>query len=204
MPKKSMRVNILEASIRLFRTYGYIKTSIDDISQAVGLTKGGVYHYVDNKENILAEIHDYMADAYLKRLNKYVNSEPDPHRKLIKYIKTHTEIMKDFQDYIKVFFTEAENLSTESFERIMRKRDIGKKMLYDIIVSGIRTKQFRDDIDPNIVTFLVLGMINWFYQWYRPGGALSIEEIIENINTVVLHGISKTKSGGGVAHGDIV
>ncbi len=191
-----MRMNILEASVKLFHTYGYMKTSIDDISQAVGLTKGGVYHYIDKKEDLLAEIHDYMSDSYIERLNKYVNSEPDPHRKLINYIKTHAEVMKDFQDYIKVFFTEAENLSKKSFKRIMKKRDIGRAVLHNIILSGIRTKQFRDDIDPSIVTFLILGMINWFYQWYRPDGPRSIEEIIENINTVVLRGISKTNAGG--------
>jgi AcrR family transcriptional regulator len=199
-----MRVNILEASVKLFKTYGYMRTSIDDISQAVGLTKGGVYHYIDKKEDILAEIHDYMADSYLERLNKYVNPEPDPYRKLVNYIKTHVEVMKDFQDYIKVFFTEAENLSKKSFKRIMKKRDIGRAMLHDIIISGIRTKQFRDDVDPNITTFLILGMINWFYLWYRPAGPRSIEEIIENINTLVLYGISKKKSGGRGGHGDIV
>lgn len=199
-----MKVNILEASVKLFKTKGYMKTSIDDISQAVGLTKGGVYHHIDKKEDLLAEIHDYMANAYLERLNKYVTSESDPYKKLINYLKTHAEIMRDFQDYIKVFFTEAENLSKRSFKRVMKKRDIGKGILHDIIVSGIRAKQFRDDIDPGIVTFLILGMINWFYLWYRPGGPRSIEEIIENINTVVLCGISKTNNGGRPLHEDIV
>ncbi|MHB1011463.1 MAG: TetR/AcrR family transcriptional regulator, partial [Desulfobacteria bacterium] len=40
-----MKEEILGAAIRLFTRKGYVNTSMDDIAEAVGLTKGGLYHY---------------------------------------------------------------------------------------------------------------------------------------------------------------
>ncbi len=186
-----MKTKILDAAVRLFTQKGYINTSMDDIAEAVGLTKGGLYHHVEKKEDLLTAIHDRMLDTFFFRMDAAVNATTDPMGKLDGWIRAHATIMNDFQPQIKVVFTELDNLSPENFRRMIRNRDLAQKMLRDIIAKGIESGSMRSDVNPNVISFLILGMINWLYLWYRPRGPLSLEEIIRNIRKVVFDGLAK-------------
>src|SRR5690606_12848613 len=57
-PDKSAarRRDILRAAARVFTANGYFATTMDQIAQELGLTKGVVYYYFRSKEEILFEI----------------------------------------------------------------------------------------------------------------------------------------------------
>jgi hypothetical protein len=63
------------------------------------------------------------------------------------------------------------------------------KSLYGIILEGQQKKIFRDDIHPKILAFLIVGMLNWFYQWYRFDGPRGIEKIIDDVMHLVFDGV---------------
>ena len=50
------RVQVLDTAERLFFEKGYDRTSIQDILDALSMSKGGFYHYFDAKETVLREI----------------------------------------------------------------------------------------------------------------------------------------------------
>ena len=60
MPVKGAqtRQNIIEKSLQLFCVKGYYNTSINDILQATGLTKGGLYGHFPSKEDIWYAVYD--------------------------------------------------------------------------------------------------------------------------------------------------
>lgn len=187
---QTMKEGILSAAIRLFTRQGYNNTSMDEIAEAVGLTKGGLYHHVEKKEDLLTNIHDEFFDAFFARVSAAVEGAADPLGKLESWIHAHATIMRDYQRHIKVFFTEVDHLSTETFSVMLKKRDRAQAMLREIVAAGITNGEIRQDLNPQIVSFLVLGMINWLYIWYRPKGELAMEEIIENMVRVVAGGIA--------------
>lgn len=193
---KDRKRDILNAAVCLFSHKGYLKTSMLDIADRIGLTKGGIYHHIDKKEDLLVMIHNEMADAFVDNFRKVVESELDLQEKLVAGIKIHVQIMRDYKDHIKVFFTEMDNIDdSESFQQLVSKRDKAFRMIKDNIVSGIKEGIFRSDLDPIILTLLLFGSINWFYQWYRPDGELTAEEIAEIIKKLVFHGILKKNLG---------
>lgn len=62
---------LLDAALNLFAQRGYAKTSINDIIEAVGVTKGAFYHYFKAKDDILEEVvakQTEAAEASLLRL----------------------------------------------------------------------------------------------------------------------------------------
>lgn len=185
---------IIGAAVKLFTQKGYINTSMDDIAEAVGLTKGGLYHHVGRKEDLLTAIHDQILDTFFSRVEAAVRTETQPARKLDEWIRAHVTVMRDFQPQIKIFFTEVDNLSEENFRRMIRKRDAAQRMLRDILAEGMDTGAFRSDVNPNIVSFMILGMINWLYMWYRPHGSLTMEEIIRNMHEVIFSGLVSRKN----------
>lgn len=56
-----MKAKITEHSIRLFEQKGFTETSIQDIVDSIGVTKGTFYYYFSSKEQLLMDIHmDYI------------------------------------------------------------------------------------------------------------------------------------------------
>ena len=63
------RAQILDAAERLFFERGYDRTSIQDILDALNMSKGGFYHYFDAKDSVLREISERRAERQFERLN---------------------------------------------------------------------------------------------------------------------------------------
>ncbi len=186
----NMREEILGAAVRLFTRRGYNNTSMDEIAEAVGLTKGGLYHYVEKKEDLLTDIHDEFLNAFFARVSAAIDGPASPLDKLESWVRAHATIMRDYQSHIKVFFTEVDHLSEKTFTDMLKKRGTAQRMLKDIVAAGIDNGEIRGDLNPQIVCFLLLGMINWLYIWYRPKGDLSMEEIIQNMLKIVAGGVA--------------
>lgn len=181
-----------KAALKLFSERGYLKTSMSDVASAVGLTKGGLYHHVEKKEQLLYLIHNEMADAFLNRFEASYQSTKDPAKKLCNWIEAHLSLMEDYSPNVKIFFTELKHLEkAPGFDMIMKKRDRIFTMLHDIISEGVKLKKFRKDQDPFLIAMLVNGMINWFFQWYRKEGRLPMKEIVGMIQSFVLKGVLK-------------
>jgi AcrR family transcriptional regulator len=61
------RADVVAAAARTFAERGYHGTSIDDLIEATGLTRGGLYHYTDSKEALLIAVLDELMDPLLER-----------------------------------------------------------------------------------------------------------------------------------------
>jgi TetR/AcrR family transcriptional regulator, cholesterol catabolism regulator len=192
MKHKDKMDDILAASLSLFSSKGYIQTSMNDIADALNMTKGGLYHYLDKKEDALILIHNQMTNAFLKSSKDSIAAASDPRDKLKNWIRAHAYLMKKYSPHVNIFFTQLNFLkNSNEFDRIVSKRDDIFNLLLDIIREGQKQKKFRDDIHPRIAAFLICGMLNWFYQWYHPDGPLGIENIIEDVQILVFDGIEK-------------
>lgn len=185
-----MKEEILRAAVRLFTHKGYTNTSMDDIAEAVGLTKGGLYHHIEKKEDLLGQIHDQLLDAYFVRVPAAIAGIDDPMEKLDAWVRAHALVVKDFRLHIKVFFTEIDQLPENTMKRMVERRDKAQGMLAEILAEGVASGKMHPEVNPNISSFLLLGMINWIYVWYNPRGAAGFEEIIRNILLLVRNGLS--------------
>ena len=70
---RATRKKILVAAAELFARQGYHKTTITDISQAVGLTSGAVFHHFPSKGALLEAVVDWLArgiSIYSDHLNR--------------------------------------------------------------------------------------------------------------------------------------
>lgn len=65
---QAMKEKILTISTKLFAEQGYEKTSVADIIKALGISKGGLYHYFASKEEILSAI----ASEYAKTATEHI------------------------------------------------------------------------------------------------------------------------------------
>lgn len=77
---------ILDAAKMLFNRQGYAKTSVDDISQAVGMRKSSLYYYFKNKEDLfMCSFRDDWEEKF-KIFETEANKENNPTDKILTYI----------------------------------------------------------------------------------------------------------------------
>ncbi|AUS07979.1 TetR/AcrR family transcriptional regulator [Laceyella sacchari] len=187
MPKKGRREEILAIACRLFSQKGYHGTTIRDISEACGILAGSLYAHINTKEDLLFEITNRGADAFLQSLAPIVESRVTAKQKLKQAVRAHIQVVEANLEAATVFFHEWKALTGERFEQIQEKRDQYEGMWSAILAEGVQEGIFQLQ-DEKFARLLILSVGNWIYQWYRPDGGLSAEEIADRFVALMLHG----------------
>ena len=79
--------NIIEKSMQLFSVKGYFNTSIANIAEATGLTKGGLYGHFRNKEDIWHAVYDECARIWKSTVFNGVRDISNPLERIEKVIE---------------------------------------------------------------------------------------------------------------------
>jgi AcrR family transcriptional regulator len=185
-----MKEKMTEQAVQLFDEKGFTVTSIQDIVESIGVTKGTFYYYFSSKEELLKEIHVRYIDGLLAKQEKILEDDSKCFReKLFDIIHLSIVDINEQGASAKVFFREMRHLSNESLDQIEPKRDMYRFNIEKLLKEGRKSGDFRNDFDVSVVAFGILGMMNWSYQWYKPGGAKSDKEIAGTFVDMVLNGI---------------
>ena len=164
----------------VFYEKGYDGASMQDIAQAVGLTKAGLYHHVGSKDRLLFEIMNYGMDILDETVLARVKDIADPREKLRQTIIGHIDLIVRARD-LEITVILHEN---RSLKGALRKKINARKRKYiDYLEGLIGQVQEHAGTPPPISTrlaaFALLGMINWLYQWFRPEGPTRQNELAE-------------------------
>ncbi|MFZ5596112.1 MAG: TetR/AcrR family transcriptional regulator [Bacillota bacterium] len=181
---------ILHSAVQLFGTKGYHATSIQDICDLAGVSKGAVFHYFQNKGELLFEIHEEIIEIQLKQYQSVLEEDNlSASEKLRRLVNISIELMIDYKPYIVVLFQEYKNIQDHHMEITRAKRDRSEEMVRAVIKEGIANGEFRRDLEFSILPKLFFGICNWTYIWMNPEGALTPEQIAKNIWKVFIEGI---------------
>jgi len=189
--RPARQAQILETAARIFCEKGFDKASMGDVSSALGLTKAGVYHHIRSKEELLYAIMAYGMDLFEEKVLSQVSGIEDPLERLRATLRGHVLLVtRDRPKEITVILHENNALKGRFRERInARKRRYVRfleKTFREVARGGLARK-----VDPAVAAFAMLGMINWIYQWYRPGGRLSEEQLADALADLLLQGFLK-------------
>jgi len=88
------RKKIVEKSLQLFSVKGYFNTSINDILEATGLTKGGLYGHFSSKEDIWFAVYEQAVMVWRDRVLRNTRTIEDPLERI------ETTIENDMRDYL--------------------------------------------------------------------------------------------------------
>ncbi len=169
------RVAILKSAAAAFRRRGYHGASVDEIASALAMTKGNLYYYFRNKEEILFACHDYSLDTLLAVMED-VQAEPTaPDVKLRKLILTFIHIILDELQGTALTL-DLQALSPVLLKRIVAKRDHFDRGIRRIIQDGMDAGLFTPG-DPKMIEFAIMGAVNWMTKWFDPEGPLTSEQI---------------------------
>ncbi|MFZ0806754.1 MAG: TetR/AcrR family transcriptional regulator, partial [Candidatus Sulfotelmatobacter sp.] len=101
MPRETLvdsRQEILRTAARLFQQRGYDATSMNDVAGALKLSKGGLYHHFQSKDEILFEIMNHAMEITEERVLAPVRGIADPQERLRALIRLHMEVVLSPRD----------------------------------------------------------------------------------------------------------
>jgi TetR/AcrR family transcriptional regulator, cholesterol catabolism regulator len=192
------RQEILRISSRLFQQRGYDATSMNDIAAALKLSKGGLYHHFQSKDEILFEIMNHAMEITEEHVLKPVRLITKADERLRALIRLHIGIVLSPADReITVMLHENHPLPPALRKRInQRKKDyvyFVENLIADVQKDFQKEKHLspgsQASVSPRAAAFALLGMINWIYQWYKPEGDLQAETLVPQFTDLVFGGI---------------
>lgn len=169
------RLEILRSAAAAFHRRGYHGASVDAIARAMDMTKGNLYYYFKDKQDILFVCHDYSLDLLLKMLRQVESSPLTTQEKLRQVILGFVNVTID-ELRGTTLMLDVEGLSADRLRKIVRKRDSFDRGIRRIIQAGMDEGTFRKG-DAKLMTFAILGALNWITRWYDPRGAASHHQI---------------------------
>src|ERR1700691_1248939 len=182
------RQEILRTAARLFQQRGYDATSMNDVAAALKLSKGGLYHHFQSKDEILFHIMSHAMEITEERVINVVRridgaSVAGVEQRLRTLIRLHIQIVLSPEDReITVMLHENHPLPPVLRRKInARKKDylhFVEHLIADVQRDVQRRRNSQSSVTPRAAALALVGMINWIYQWYKPDGPLTGEAIM--------------------------
>lgn len=183
------REKVYEIAAEVFHRKGYDNTSMNDIAEAVGLTKAGLYHHVTSKERLLFTILDYGMDMTEAYVVAPLESVADPVRRLRKMIELHLKLILEGRKLaVTGLLHECQGLSRKDQVKINRRKKQYVRLVTDLVGEVMQKSNCRA-VNPKVAALALLGMLNWTYQWYKPSGPAKPDEVVREFQDLFIHGI---------------
>jgi AcrR family transcriptional regulator len=192
------RIEILKSAAAAFRRRGYHGASVDEIASALEMTKGNLYYYFRNKEEILYACHDYSLDVLLALMAEVQADTSRPDEKLRRLILAFIHMMLDELQGTALTL-DLQALSPALLKRIIVKRDQFDRGMREIIQQGINHGLFRPG-DPKMIGFAIMGAVNWITKWFDPAGPMSSEAIGQRFADYLVGGLLRDWKAADAAH----
>ena len=193
------RVEILKTAAAAFRRRGYHGASVDEIAGALSMTKGNLYYYFRNKEDILYACHDYSLNLILGVMDQ-VRAEPIPaDEKLRKLIVAFVHLIID-ELHSTALTLDLQALSPALLRKVIARRDRFDRGLRAIIQEGIDQGLFAP-MDTKLVAFAIMGAVNWIPKWFDPQGAATSEHVGDTFADYLLAGLRVSELTGSARRG---
>ncbi|MDD5094099.1 MAG: TetR/AcrR family transcriptional regulator [Dehalococcoidia bacterium] len=187
--ERKKQADIISEATRLFLYKGYHATSMDEISRAVNLSKGSIYHCFDSKEDILRMAINTSASACLALLREVAVSDLPPVEKLRQAVHVHVQII---HDYPVTFLAVRENfdlLDSRLRDEVLALITSYDNLLDQIVNAGVEHGQLRADLNPRLISYAMLGMCNWMFESHKKDVSLSPSEIADQFFQLLTGGV---------------
>lgn len=138
------RQDFLETSLKLFTEKGYEKTTVNDIINAMGLSKGAFYHYFKSKEDVVEQITNEYAEKFFL-LAEEIGSRKDMDavekiNKVFQMVQVQRKRTRAERERIRNVFQENSNLKLQQmlFKKFRERfRVSAKKIIQEGISEGL-------------------------------------------------------------------
>jgi TetR/AcrR family transcriptional regulator, cholesterol catabolism regulator len=186
--KRFRTEQLVEQATELFSKSGYRETGMQQIADALGITRPLFYYYFDSKEDLLWSIIGHLGDELYAQAQPIASSEAGPAEKLRRILEAHAETLLSNMDPFRIYFAERHEVTAKRDVLLRKGEDAYIALITDVIYEGQQIGVFRSD-RPGVLTMLVTGMGNSMLRWFQASGLITPVEMKELFADVGLSAI---------------
>jgi AcrR family transcriptional regulator len=186
---RPVKERLLRVATRLFARHGFESTSVQDIVDAAGVTKGAMYHYYGSKDDLLYEVYHQLLTVQTTRLNEIVKSEGSAEDRLRAAALDVVESSLANLDELIVFFRSLHMLPEDRQTQVRAERRAYQDQFKALVEEGMTAGTFRTEVPADIVVHFFLSTVNQLGAWYRPDGPLTPTQVGEQYTDLLLGGL---------------
>lgn len=188
--KRDRKKEILEEATRLFRTKGFAGTSIQDISDAVGLLKGSLYYYISSKEDLLFEILKGMHSDGEQIIEGIRYGSADPLRELHVFLREAIIFGVTSADRQQIFKRDFGHIPADRRSEIISERDMYLNAIKRLVTEAVEQGRTSADIDVSLSSKLILSSVGASHEWLRPDGQRPLREAADILAGLLTNSIA--------------
>jgi AcrR family transcriptional regulator len=178
---------VILTAARAFRKHGYHNTSIDDVAKELKVTKPTIYHYVENKEQLLFECFRTGLTQIIDAIRLVQDSSASARERLCTVITRYVEALTSEFGWCMVQ-AENQDLSAAMSRKVRALKSDIDHGIRRIIKDGAVDGSIRR-CDAKITAFALAGAMNWIAYWYRNDESLSSAAIADRFVELFLQGL---------------
>lgn len=175
---KTTKDALSAAALSLFAQRGYGAVSMRDIAEAVGVRQGAIYNHFASKQDLLATLMTTHMEAVLAAADDAIPVSGAPADQLAAFARFHVSYHIDFPDDVFIAYMEMRNLEPDNLRDIKALRARYEDRLKSILAAGTRAGTFAV-ADVAVQTRALLAMLTGVTQWYRDGGRLTRDAVVD-------------------------
>jgi AcrR family transcriptional regulator len=180
------RREVIATAAWLFAERGYQATSMSELTEATGLAAGGLYHYIESKDQLLILICDELLDPLLEHAREIVATPAPPAEQLRELLHAWLAQIASHRDHMLVFAQERHVLERDPQWAHLRRRRKEFEQILDALLARGEAEGAMWFADRGTTLLALLGMVNYTPQWLRPGGRLGAAEIADHYCDLIL------------------
>ncbi|MBN2636180.1 MAG: TetR/AcrR family transcriptional regulator [Prolixibacteraceae bacterium] len=189
--KDSNRENILKIAREIFSKYGYKKTTLDDIANAVRKGKSSLYYYFKSKEDLFHAVIMKEVEILGYELEIVINRNTDPVDKLRDYILTK---IKTYRGLANFYHAIENDITAIGFiEEVKQRYEQDEiRMIKRILIEGVRKNEF-EIYDFNLAAIGITMAIKGLEMPLSAGfyGNVNLESSVDIILKIICYGIMR-------------
>lgn len=188
------RLELLKKAVKVFNSKGYVRTRLEDIAKAAGVTRGAIYHHFGNKAELFKAIYYENSGMVDRVIAESIDSNKGPVESMKEVLTAlfvkieEDDFFREFQEIMEKtkFVDELKPLESE-----MQKHDSdGFKIFQNGIEEGKELGLIRKDVNSKLFTFSVIGsFIGIIRFWRETNQMVSLKENAAEITDYMFTGI---------------
>jgi AcrR family transcriptional regulator len=186
--RERKREAVLRTAVAFFNEKGFHATSLDEVADALNVTKPTIYHYFSSKDDILFECVQRGVESIREAGAAVAKQGGSGMERLKAHMRNYAMVMtEDFGRCVtRTADHELAQASRTRFRALKRETDV---TIRGVVEEGMRDGSIAPG-DARLVTFTLTGALNWIARWYDPQGPLRREEIADGCVAILVHGLA--------------
>lgn len=179
---------IYAAAKKLIEAKGFEAMTLRQLAAEVGVQPGSVYRYVESKDELLQALMNQHMISLIENWEKLEGKGDDPVSRLKAFVAFHIRYHIERRADVVIANLELRSLGEDYRADVVTKRSQYEANLRRILSDGVQAGVFPT-VDLEVAAFAIIAMLTGVCFWYRPDGRLSIDEIIDVHQKLVLNGV---------------